>query len=156
MSPQSIRGICIFGFVIICIAAAIAGEPQKTIDISPVVTVTTNEVDPELQSLLSQRYEAAKREAELQVDLYCHGGGALDLACGSLSRVATSGVESAESSDECLKRCEAALKMAKKVDDTVVDRFRNEIEPAQALALANYTRLDVEIRLHRARKEASK
>ena len=156
MSPQAIRGICVSGFVILCVATAIAVEPQKTIEISPVVTVTTNEVDRELQSLLNQRYEAAKREAESHAALYRGGKSAIDYACDSIGRLANAGIEAAETPEDRVKRCEAALKMAREVEESVTDKFKNEVEPVQAVARASYTRLDIEIKLHRARKAAGK
>jgi hypothetical protein len=112
------------------------------------------ERDEELRRLLKGRYEAAAGEMAARTALFNGGRESLSDTCDAIRRFSTAGMEMAETQADRLKICEQALESAKAIEDAVKRKFESDLEPVQAMKLATYTRLDMEIKLHLARKAA--
>lgn len=110
--------------------------------------------DKELTELLAARQKAAQDGVDANVALYRTGRIPVESVCASIDRLLSSGLEAAQSSDECVKHCSSVLEIAKGVEQQVATKHQAQVESAQSHALATYTRLNAEIMLHRARKEA--
>jgi hypothetical protein len=126
------------------------------VEIAPTVTATPDVPDKALQDLLERRVEAAHKALQTIVALYGTGRTSAESVFTSLERFTDAGIEAAQSPAERVTHCEAALRMAKVIEEAVIAKHKAEVEPDQIVALATYTRLDTEIKLHRARKSAGK
>jgi hypothetical protein len=74
--------------------------------------------------------------------------------CDGIRRYSSAGLEVAETHKYRLTLCEYALEKAQNIEKSVKRKFEIAEEPIQALKLATYTRLDMEINLHQVRAEA--
>jgi hypothetical protein len=110
--------------------------------------------DEELRRLLKERYEAAWGEMEARTALYNAGRVSLTDTCDAIRRFSTAGVEAAKTSAYRVKVCERAFEGAKAIEESVKGKYGNGVEPIHAMKLATYVRLDMEIKLHEARKAA--
>lgn len=108
--------------------------------------------DGELRKLLRERYDAASKEMLARRELYRAGRVALDDVCAAIGRYAMAGSEIADSPAERIKLLASAVESAKFIEGEVKTKYENEVEPIQAMALATYTRSDMEIKLYLARK----
>ena len=108
--------------------------------------------DEELRTLMKERYEAAWVEMEARIPLYAAGRVALDDTCDAIRRFSTAGLAVARTPAYRVQVCERAFENARAVEDTVKLKFDSGVEPVQAMKLATYTRLDMEIKLHKARQ----
>jgi len=111
--------------------------------------------DEVLRKLLVARYEAAAGEMEAKTALYSGGRVSLTDTCDAIRRFSAAGLEVAKTPAYRMQLCERAFQRAKAVEESVKRKFENGLEPIQAMKLATYTRLDMEIRLHETRKSAS-
>lgn len=110
--------------------------------------------DSEIRGLLKRRYEAALGETEATMALYHSGRVSLEQTCGAIQRFSTAATEMAETAAERVKQCQRAFEFAKSVEATAKAKHEADVEPVQAMKLATYTRLDMEIKLHQAQREA--
>jgi hypothetical protein len=106
----------------------------------------------ELHRLLKARYEAAAAEMEATTALFKGGRVSLNVACDAIQRFSSAGIGAARTQGYRLKVCEHAFGVAKEVEDVTRSKFESDVEPVQAMRLATYTRLDMEIKLHEARR----
>jgi hypothetical protein len=107
----------------------------------------------ELRRLMVERYEAASAEMEARAALYNAGRVSLDDVCDAIRRFSSAGLEVAKTHDYRLSLCEFALEQAQDIEKSVERKYAADVEPIQALKLATYTRLDMEIKLHQIRAE---
>jgi hypothetical protein len=163
-SGRRIMRLSIFtiaGLALVVVASlGTANEPDK----APVPAGQTETIeikvtpiparDDELRKLLKSRYEAASAEMEATTALYSGGRVSLQDTCDAIRRFSTASVEMAETPIERAKQCQRAFESAKAVEDLTKRKFEQGVEPVQASALATFTRLDMEIKLHLACKEA--
>src|SRR5207237_1068870 len=119
MSPLSIRGASVAGFLLFAALGSICGAPKRAWAVEAAIPAKPEILDKELQDLLIRRYEAAKEQATALVGLYPAGRAKLENVCESILRSASAGIEADESPNDCIKRCEAVFQLAKTVEDAV-------------------------------------
>jgi hypothetical protein len=107
--------------------------------------------DAELRGLHKARLEAVTADVEATAALYRGGRVSLERVCDAIGRYSTAGIEAARTPAYRVKVCERAFESAKAIEDLAKGKFEAEVEPIQSMKLATYTRLEMEIRLHKAR-----
>ena len=108
--------------------------------------------DDELRRLLKARLEAAWGEMEATTALYKGGRVSLTDTCAAIQRFSKAGRGAAQTSAYRLKVCAYAFQTAKTIEEVTKAKYESDAEPVQAIKLATYTRLDMEIKLHAARQ----
>jgi hypothetical protein len=108
--------------------------------------------DDELRRLMIERFEAAWGEMEARTALYNAGRVSLSDTCEAIQRFSKAGMEVARTPTYRVQVCELAFENARAIEDSVKKKFENQVEPVQAMKLATYTRLDMQIKLHQLLK----
>ncbi len=108
----------------------------------------------ELRRLMVERYEAAWAEVEVHSALFNAGRVSLHDTCDAIRRFSSAGLDVAKTHEYRLTLCEYALDVAQKIEQSVKRKYETDVEPIQAMKLATYTRLDMEVKLHQVRDEA--
>lgn len=109
--------------------------------------------DKQLSNVLFDRYAAAYVEMDARTALYNAGRVTLAEVCAAITRYSTAGLELAKTPAGRVAVCEQAFKEAKKIEEAAEAKYKAEIEPVQQMMLATYTRCDMELKLHKAKKE---
>jgi hypothetical protein len=108
--------------------------------------------DENLRQLMRERYEAAAKEMIARIEIFPTGRMPLSDTCDSIQRFSNAGLEVARTPSYRLKVCERAFESAKKIEDAVKVKFETDAETVESMSLASYTRLDMEIKLQKARQ----
>ena len=112
--------------------------------------------DDELRKLLKARYNEAIAEMKARFQEFEAGKGALDTMLGASRRVLESGLELSDNPRERVKLLEQFLEMAKEVEKIKKAQIESGRNPIAELHEARHLRIDTEIRLLRARRQAAK
>lgn len=133
----------------------VADEPWLSKELT-----TVTEGDDELQKLLKARHGEAISELKSAKAVFDVGGGQgiapLLSVVEASSRTKTSALELCRTSAQRIKVLEKNVKVCKAVEKAVSERFEQGTDPAQAIHRTRYWRLDGEIELLRAKREADK
>jgi hypothetical protein len=108
--------------------------------------------DDELRTLMKERYEASAGEMAARMEVYRAGRESLPDTCDAIQRFSAAGIEVARTPAYRVKVCERAFDEAKAIEDSVKTKLESNAESTQAMKLATYTRLDMQIKLHKARR----
>jgi hypothetical protein len=116
-------------------------------------TATRRVSDQELEAI-SVRYEAAKGEFKSHATRMYHTGPgwSSDEICGAIERFAQA-TEARDDLEARVKDLAEALAFAQRQASSTLDKYENDVEPANAVYRYQYTRADIEARLRRAEQD---
>jgi hypothetical protein len=149
---------------LVCSLAAQAPQPQEVPDRSELklpalVSAKSLKVDPkddELRKLLKARYNDAVGDAKAVYEDYVHGRATYDKLYGSWQRVVQAGLELCDKPAQKVALLTQYLEATKEAEK-LAQAWNNEGKIRVGdLHRARYERLNAEILLHRAKREADK
>jgi hypothetical protein len=111
--------------------------------------------DNELGRLLKARYNAALEESQARYQEYAAGKVSLDQLSETLRRLMDAGVEAREAAADQMALREQFVELAREVERASRERHGAGRISAAEMARARYLRLDAEVNLARARRDAA-
>jgi hypothetical protein len=113
--------------------------------------MATRRASGEELDAISVRYKAAKEEFELQSNPYLQHRWVIDDA-DVIERFAQA-AEACNDPEARVKDLAEALKLAQQLASTSLDKYENDVDPANTVYRIQYTRADTEARLRRAEQD---